>query len=71
VARRCDEAQTEALEIVERIVQRVDFQFAAVARTGIDLADRQAAAEPPPRGTVELPCKLAKRARRRRGAALR
>ena len=54
MARRGDEAQAEALEIVERIVERVDFQFAAVARAGIDFADRQAAAEPALRRTVEI-----------------
>jgi hypothetical protein len=29
--------------MVERIAERMDFQFAAVAGAGIDLADRQAA----------------------------
>ena len=37
--------QAEALEIVECIAKGVDFQFAAVARAGIDLADRQRTAE--------------------------
>ena len=32
----------------------MDFQFAAVARTGIDLADRQTAPEPPARRTVDI-----------------
>ena len=45
--------QAEALEIVEGVVERVNLQLAAVARAGIDLADRQAAAEPPPRRPVE------------------
>jgi hypothetical protein len=44
--RRGDEAQAEALEIVEGVVEPVDFEFAAIARPGIDLADRQASAQP-------------------------
>ena len=54
MARRGDKAQPEPLEVVERIVQRVDFQLAAIARAGIDLADRQAAAEPSAGGAVDL-----------------
>ena len=54
MARRGDEAQAEALQVVERIVQRMDFQLAAVAGAGIDLADRQAAAEPALRRAVKL-----------------
>ena len=62
MARRGDEAQAEAFEIVERVVERVDFQFAAVAGAGIDLADRQAAAEPPARRAVEARGELGERA---------
>ena len=54
MARRGDEAQPEAFEIVEGIVERVDFQFAAVAGAGVDLADRQRAAEPLAGGDVDL-----------------
>ena len=54
MARRGDEAQAEAFQVVERVVERVDFQFAAVAGAGIHLADRQAAAEPPLRRAVEV-----------------
>src|SRR4029079_16160833 len=32
----------------------MDLEFAAVARTGIDLADRQTAPEPPARRTVDI-----------------
>ena len=46
VARGRDEMQAEAFEIVERVVERMDFQFAAVARAGVDLANGQAAAKP-------------------------
>lgn len=45
MARRSNEREAETFEIVERIVERVDFQFAAVARAGIDFADRQASTE--------------------------
>ena len=45
VARRGDEPDAEALDVVDRVVERVDLQLAAVARSGVDLADRQRAAE--------------------------
>ena len=45
VARRGDETKAEALEIVEGVAERVDFELAAVARAGVDLADGKAAAE--------------------------
>src|SRR5262249_51787504 len=45
MARRGDEAQTEALEVIEWIAEGVDLELASVARAGIDLADRQTAAE--------------------------
>ena len=61
MARRGDEAQAEAFEIVEGVVERVDFQLAAVAGAGIDFADREAAAEPAVRGAVEPLCKLGQR----------
>ena len=54
MARRRDKAQAETFEIVEGVVERMDFQFAAVAGAGIDLADRQAAAQPPARGAIDL-----------------
>jgi hypothetical protein len=53
MARRGDEAEAEALEIVERVVERMDLQLAAIAGAGIDLADRQAAAEPAACGRIE------------------
>ena len=53
MARRGDEAQAETLEIVEGVVERVDFQLAAVAGAGIHLADREAAAEPAPRRALD------------------
>ena len=58
MARRCDEAQAEPFQIVEGIAERVDFQLAAVARTGVDLAYREAAAEPSSRRPVEPEAKL-------------
>ena len=54
MARRGDEAQAEAFQVVERVVECVDLQFAAVAGAGVDLADRQAAAEPALRRAVEV-----------------
>ena len=61
MTRRRDETQAEAFEIVERIVERVDFELAAVAGAGVDLADGQAASQPSMRGAVDLLCKLGER----------
>jgi hypothetical protein len=41
-----NETDTETLDIIEGVVERVHFEFAAVAGSGIDGADRQAVAEP-------------------------
>src|SRR5262249_43145292 len=43
---RGDEAQAEALDVIERVVECVDFEFAAIAGAGVDLTDRKTAAEP-------------------------
>jgi hypothetical protein len=59
VPRRGDETQPEPLEIVDRVVERVDLELAAVAGAGIDLADRQAAAEPRARRGGEPAAELA------------
>ena len=69
MARRGDEAQAEALEVVEGVVERVDFQLAAVAGAGIDLADGEAAAEPAPRRAIDAR-RQSLRARRRPVAAV-
>ena len=54
VARRSDKTQPEPLEVVEGVIKRMDFEFAAVARAGIDLTDRKAAAEPAPGGVIDF-----------------
>ena len=46
MSRRGHEAQAEAFEIVEGVVEGMNFQLAAIAGTGVHLANRQAAAEP-------------------------
>ena len=46
MARRGDEAQSEAFEIVIRIAQGIELKFAGIARTRIDEPERQAAAQP-------------------------
>src|SRR5262245_21827308 len=61
MARGGDDAQAETLEIVEGIVEGVDFELAAVAGAGVDLTDREAAAEPFARGTVDTPRELGQR----------
>jgi len=45
VARRCDETQAEAFEIVERVAERMQLELAAVAGAGIDMADGERAPE--------------------------
>ena len=45
MARTGDEVHAEALDAVVGVVERMDFQLATVARAGIHLADREAAAE--------------------------
>src|SRR5437762_14147575 len=54
MAGRGDETKSETLEVVEGVAQRMDLELAAVARAGVDLADRKAAAETPLGGCVEL-----------------
>ena len=53
MARRGHELEPKTLEIVNGIVQRMDLELAAIARTGIDLADGQAAAEPAARRAID------------------
>lgn len=45
--RRGGKMDAEALAVVEGIVDRMDLELAPVARTGIDLADREASPEAP------------------------
>ena len=44
--------QAEALEVIERVAERVNLQFAAVAGSGIDLADRREVAKPAARASA-------------------
>jgi len=46
VTRGRDKSQAEAFEIIEGVVERVDFELAAVARAGVDLPNRETAAQP-------------------------
>src|SRR5678810_818948 len=50
---RGHEAQAEALEVVDDVVQRVDLELAAIARAGVHLADGKRAPEPRPRGAID------------------
>ena len=61
MAGRGDEADAEALDVVESIVEGVDLQFAAVARPCIDFPDGEAAAEPAPRRPVHTAREFAER----------
>ena len=41
MTRACDKGNTRAFEVVIRIGEGLDFQFAAIAGAGIDMADAQ------------------------------
>jgi len=45
--------KAEAFEIVKRVIQRMDFQLAAVAGAGIDFPDRQRTPELGARGAFD------------------
>src|SRR5437867_1640025 len=57
-ARRRHKAEPEAFQIIEGIVERVDFEFAAVARAGIDLPNRETATQTPPRCSLDAGAQL-------------
>jgi hypothetical protein len=69
MARGGDTAQAEALQIVESIVEGVDLELAAVAGAGVDLADRQRAAQAAARGRSRLCASSASAASSRGGGA--
>ena len=68
MARRGNEAEAEALDVVVGVIQRVDFKFASIAGSGVDFAYRKAPAETPPRGKANGHCEFGHRGivRRRR-----
>lgn len=45
MARAGNEADPEAFQIIDRIVERLDFELTAVARARVDMADTQRTAE--------------------------
>ena len=69
MARRGREPQAEPLDVVDRIVERMDFELAAVARPGIDLPDGDRAAEQAPPARRERAAEFLERRRRRRSGA--
>src|SRR5690242_4470297 len=58
MARRRHKADPEAFEIIEGIVERVDFEFAAVARAGINLPNRETATQTPKRSSLDAGTQL-------------
>ena len=68
---RGDEAQAEPFEVVIDVAERVYLQLAAVARSGVDRANGQAAAENPSRRSLELRSEFRRHFRIVRGARLR
>ena len=71
MTRRRNEPETEALDVVVGIVQGVDFKFASIAGSGVDLAYREASAETPPRGVTDGRCEFGYRGIVRRRRLLR
>jgi hypothetical protein len=61
MARRGNEAEAEALDVVIGVVKRVDFEFASIAGSGIDLAYRETSAETPPRRAADGGCEFVHR----------
>ena len=49
MARGCHEPQPEAFNVVERVAERINFEFTAVARTCINLTNAKAAPKLGPR----------------------
>jgi hypothetical protein len=45
MARRSDKVNTEALDVMDGVIERIDFQLTSVAGAGIDLSDGEGAAE--------------------------
>ena len=58
MTRRRNEPETEALDVVVGIVQRVDFKFASIAGSGVDFAYGEAASETPPGGKAHGHCQF-------------
>src|SRR5262245_639432 len=52
VAWRRHEMQPETFEIIEGVIERVDLEFAPVARAGINLSNRETAAQTSARSTL-------------------
>ena len=59
MAGRSNETQPEAIQIIECVVEGVDLKLAAVARAGIDFADRKAAPKSRTGDAIEACGKLA------------
>ena len=45
MARRSDKVNTEALDVMDGVIERIDFQLTSVAGAGIDLSDGEGSAE--------------------------
>lgn len=61
MTRRRNKPETEALDVVISIVQRVNFEFASVARPGINFAYRKATSEAPTCGSAYGYCQFSHR----------
>ena len=56
--RRRYEMQSETFQVIKGVVERVDLEFAPVARTGINLPNREAAAQTPARSAPNAGAQL-------------
>jgi hypothetical protein len=54
MAWRGHEAQAKALQIIEGVGERVDLKFASVARSGVNLANGEAASQAGAGGVIDL-----------------
>ena len=63
----CHESNAEPFEVVERIVERVDLQLAAVARACIDVTDAECPAEHSPNVRLQAVANAQLLVRLRRG----
>lgn len=71
MARRRNEPETEALDIVVGVVQRVDFELASIAGSSVDFAYGETSAEAPPRSAANGCYKFCHRGIVRRRCLLR
>jgi hypothetical protein len=71
MARRGNKPEAEALDVVVGVVKRVNFEFAPIARSGVNRAYGETSAETPPRSATNGDCEFGHRGIVRRRRLLR